>query len=61
MNMEHDGRDDAPADKVAADMGIVWTLTPNAITTEAIEAARRGEVVVLGTPADAVAELNRDD
>ena len=27
----------------------------------AIEAARRGEVVELGSPADALAELNRDD
>ena len=29
--------------------------------SEAIEAARRGEVVELGTPAEAIAELNRDD
>ncbi len=36
-------------------------LTPNATTVEAIEAARRGEVVELGTPAEALAELNRDD
>lgn len=36
-------------------------LAPNATTVEAIEAARRGEVVELGTPAEALAELNRDD
>lgn len=36
-------------------------LVPNATTIEAIEAARRGEVVELGTPVDALAELNRDD
>lgn len=36
-------------------------LTPNATTIEAIEAARRGDVVELGTPAEALAELNRDD
>ncbi|MCY3819180.1 MAG: type II toxin-antitoxin system RelB/DinJ family antitoxin [Gammaproteobacteria bacterium] len=36
-------------------------LVPNATTVEAIEAARRGEVVELGTPAEALTELNRDD
>lgn len=36
-------------------------LVPNASTVEAIEAARRGEVVELGSPAEALAELNRDD
>ena len=36
-------------------------LVPNPTTVAAIEAARRGEVVELGTPADAIAELNRDD
>ena len=36
-------------------------LVPNGTTIEAIEAARRGEVVELGTPAEALAELNRDD
>ena len=36
-------------------------LVPNPITVAAIEAARRGEVVELGTPAEAIAELNRDD
>ena len=35
-------------------------LTPNATTVEAIEAARRGEVVKLGSPAEALTELNRD-
>ena len=36
-------------------------LIPNATTVEAIEAARNGDVVVLGSPAEALAELNRDD
>lgn len=36
-------------------------LAPNATTVEAIEAARRGEVAELGTPAEALAELNRND
>ena len=36
-------------------------LVPNPTTVEAIEAARRGEVVELGTPEEALAELNRDD
>ncbi|MDE0101690.1 MAG: hypothetical protein OXN89_04865 [Bryobacterales bacterium] len=35
-------------------------LTPNRATVAAIEAARRGEVVELGSPTDALAELNRD-
>ena len=34
---------------------------PNPTTVAAIEAARRGEVIELGTPAEAIAELNRDD
>ncbi len=33
-------------------------LVPNVST---VEAARRGEVVELGSPAEALAELNRDD
>ena len=36
-------------------------LVPNATTVEAIEAARRGEVLELGTPSQALAELNGDD
>ena len=36
-------------------------LVPNATTVEAIAAARRGEVVELGSPAEALAELNRED
>ena len=36
-------------------------LVPNPTTVAAMEAARRGEVVKLGTPAEAIAELNRDD
>lgn len=41
-----------------ADFG---ALVPNATTVQAIEAARRGEVIGLGTPTEALAELNRDD
>ena len=36
-------------------------LAPNPTTVAAIEAARRSEVIELGTPAEAIAELNRDD
>ena len=36
-------------------------LVPNPTTVAAIEAARRGEVVELGTPEETIAELNRDD
>ena len=36
-------------------------LVPNPTTVAAIEAARRGEAIELGTPAEAIAELNRDD
>ena len=36
-------------------------LVPNPTTVEAIEAARRGEVVELGTPQEAIVEFNRDD
>ena len=36
-------------------------LVPNPTTVAAIEAARSGEVVELGTPAETIAELNRDD
>ena len=36
-------------------------LAPNRTTFEAIEAARRGDVVELGSPADALADLNSDD
>ena len=36
-------------------------LVPNPTTVAAIEAARRGEIVELGSPAEALAELNRDD
>ena len=36
-------------------------LVPNRTTVEAIEAARRGEVVELGSPLEALAELNRGD
>ena len=36
-------------------------LVPNRVTVEAIDAARRGELTELGSPADAIAELNRED
>ena len=36
-------------------------LMSNATTVQAIEAARRGKVVEIGTPAEVLAELNRDD
>ena len=36
-------------------------LVPNATTVEAIEVARRGEGLELGTPSQALAELNGDD
>ena len=49
-------------EQVAAGCGPDFgALAPNATTIKAIEAARRGEVVELGTPAEALAELNRDD
>lgn len=49
-------------EQAAAGCGLDFgALVPNATTVEAIETARRGEVVKLGTPAEALAELNRDD
>ena len=36
-------------------------LVPNETTIKAIEAARRGEIVELGSPSEALAELNRGD
>ncbi len=36
-------------------------LNPNRTTVAAIDAARRGDLVELGSPADALDELNRDD
>ena len=36
-------------------------LVPNATTVEAIEVARRGEVLELSPPSQALAELNGDD
>ena len=36
-------------------------LVPNPTTVGAIEAARRCETVELGTPAEAIAEFDRDD
>ena len=37
------------------------SLSPNRTTVEAIEEARRGELIELGSPADAIDELNRED
>ena len=37
------------------------TLVPNATTIEAIEAARRGDLVELGNPEAVLAELSRED
>ena len=49
-------------EQVAAGCGPDFgALVPNPTTVAAIEAARRGEVLDLGTPAEAIAELNRDD
>ncbi len=36
-------------------------LVPNRTTIDAIEAARRGELIDLGGPEEALAELNRSD
>ena len=44
--------------RCAPDFG---ALIPNQTTVEAIEAARRGEVVELGSSAHALAKLNRQD
>lgn len=35
-------------------------LVPNRTTVAAIEAARRGDLVEIGTPSEAIAELNED-
>ncbi len=37
------------------------SLTPNPTTAKAIEAARCGELVEIGTPDEVLAELNRDE
>ena len=36
-------------------------VIPNRTTIDAVEAARRGDLVELGTPAQALAELNEGD
>ena len=36
-------------------------LVPNAETIEAMKAARRGEVITVGSPDELVANLNEDD
>ncbi len=48
--------------RVAADGKLPFEpLVPNRETISAIEAARRGELVTLGTPEEAIAELNAPD
>ncbi len=39
----------------------VGPLAPNRTTVDAIDAARRGELVELGSPDEAIAELNMPD
>lgn len=49
-------------EQIAAGFGPNFgSFTPNPTTVKAIEAARRGELVEIGTPDEALAELNRDD
>ena len=40
---------------------VLGPLEPNQTTIDAIDAARRGELVELGSPEEALAELNRPD
>ncbi len=48
--------------KIAADKALPFEpLVPNAKTIAAIKAARRGEMVKAGTPAQLLAALNADD
>ncbi len=48
--------------KIAADKALPFEpLVPNAKTIAAIKAARRGEVVKAGTPAQLLASLNEGD
>jgi len=44
--------------RTAADQDDIGPLIPNRETVAAIEAARRGELVSLGSPTEAMAELN---
>jgi len=48
--------------RIAKDKALPFEpLIPNAETIEAIKAARRGEVVTVGSPDELVASLNEDD
>jgi DNA-damage-inducible protein J len=42
-------------------MPLVGPLVPNAETIEAMNAARRGELVIVGSPEELVPSLNEDD
>ncbi len=47
--------------RVAAEKALPFEpLVPNAKTVEAMKAARRGELITAGTPADLIASLNAD-
>jgi DNA-damage-inducible protein J len=47
--------------RVAAEKALPFEpLNPNAETIEAIKAARRGELVAVGSPDDLIASLNED-
>lgn len=47
--------------RVAADKALPFQpLTPNAETVEAMKAARRGELVTVGAPANLLQSLNTD-
>jgi DNA-damage-inducible protein J len=48
--------------RIAKDKALPFEpLVPNAETVEAIKAARRGEVVTVGSPDELLASLNADD
>jgi DNA-damage-inducible protein J len=48
--------------RVAAEKALPFEpLVPNAETVEAMKAARRGELVSVGSPAELLASLNADD
>jgi DNA-damage-inducible protein J len=48
--------------RIAADKALPFEpLVPNAETIEAMKAARRGDVVKVGSPADLLASLNESD
>jgi DNA-damage-inducible protein J len=47
--------------RVAAEKALPFEpLVPNAVTVEAMKAARRGEVVTVGQPSSLLASLNAD-